>query len=381
MQFLQSWLLWTVLSVGALGQTLEVGISAAITGPNRDLGTSMIAGIEAYFARANQEGVRGSKLHLLVRDDGYVPKLARDNALYFANRSSVIAMIGSVGTPTARESFIIANSQRLLFFGAFTGAEFLRTPHHRYIVNFRPGYLQEAELMVDHLLEKGIRPGEIAFFIQNDAYGMEGYWGAIRALERRHFYQGGLVRAHYERNSTDVNEGVLTLVQTRPEPKAVIMFGTAAANAKAIKILSRVWSETIYFNPSFVSERELFHLFGKGDANIFHTQVVPPLDPALPGVSQFLQDLKSHAPDLAPDLVSFEGYLVAQVFVEGLKNAPGPITRESVIDGLVRLGHVDLGLKHPIAFDNSTRQFTHKVWLKKHEHVFKVNVSDKSARE
>ena len=48
----------------------------------------------------------------------------------------------------ARRRFRFATNAKVPFFGAFTGAELLRTPFNRYVFNVRASYFDETELIV-----------------------------------------------------------------------------------------------------------------------------------------------------------------------------------------------------------------------------------------
>jgi len=63
----------------------------------------------AAFAGANRTGgVHGRRLELISRDDGYEPTRAISNTDELLNQHKVFALIGQVGTPTARAVVPIA---------------------------------------------------------------------------------------------------------------------------------------------------------------------------------------------------------------------------------------------------------------------------------
>src|SRR6266850_6035064 len=58
----------------------------------------------------------------------------------------------------------------------------------------------------------------------------------------------------------------------------------------------------------------------------------------------------------------FEGYLAANLMIEGLKKAGRDFTTESLVDALEQLRGVDLGVGATMAFGMSEHQASHKVW-------------------
>jgi ABC-type branched-subunit amino acid transport system substrate-binding protein len=346
-------------------QPIVLGMSAALSGPAQSLGIGMKTGIESYFARVNAEGgVHGRQLKLVALDDGYVPEAAVRNMNILIDAERVLAVLGNVGTPTAAVTIPIATAKKTLLFGAFTGAALLRlSPPNRYVINYRASYAQEIAAMVTGLLESGVSPHEMAIFTQNDTYGNDGYTGIIRSLEAAGFDHGHLLpHGRYERNTTNIEEGLLTILEAPVKPKAIIMVGAYAACAKFIRIAKRVLPETIFLNVSFVGSTALKDGLGSDGDGVIVTQVVPGFESGLEIAKEHLDDLKTYAPEVEPGFVSLEGYIVAKIFVEGLRRAGPHVNREMIIDALLGIESLDIGLGTPVRFSVNNPQGSEKVW-------------------
>ena len=63
-----------------------------------------------------------------------------------------------------------------------------------------------------------------------------------------------------------------------------------------------------------------------------------------------------------PNFVSLEGYIVARIFVEGLRRSGASPTRESIIDAIESLSRLDIGLGVPVSFSSTDHQASHAVW-------------------
>src|SRR6266566_815151 len=140
--------------VGVSSDTILFGQAAALDGPSSALGRGMRQGIVAAFEQVNAAGgIHGRKLKLISRDDGYDP----DRSLYQTKRlleqDKVFALIGAVGTPTAISTIPLSSAKNVPFIGPFTGAEFLRSPDIRNVINIRASYAAEAEAWIQHLTE------------------------------------------------------------------------------------------------------------------------------------------------------------------------------------------------------------------------------------
>jgi len=344
---------------------ITLGMSAALSGPAQSLGTGMKAGMQAYFTRINQQGgLRGRELVLISMDDGYVPEAAARNMVTLIDKEKVLAVLGNVGTPTAKLTVPIATEKKTLLFGAFTGAGLLRpSPPNRYVINYRASYLQETASMVRGLLAQGILPYQIAIFSQDDSYGDAGYAGVMRGLKEAGYVHGyRLAHGRYERNTQAVEMALLEILETPIKPRAIIMIGAYAACAKFIRVARRSLPNTIFLNVSFVGSTALKNALGRDSEGVLVTQVVPHFASDLALTKAYRQDLQKFAPAAEQSFVSLEGYIVARIFVEGLRRAGPEVDRESVIDALLSIHDLDIGLGTPINYTHESYQGSQKVW-------------------
>lgn len=355
-----------MLAVPVLGAADEVriGMSAALSGPARSLGTRMKLGIEAYLHRLNRGGgVAGREVNLIALDDGYEPEAAARNMVRLIEDEGVVAIVGNVGTPTAKVTVPIATTRKTLLFGAFTGAGFLRIPPNRYVLNYRASYAQETAAMVEGLLRAGILPYEIAIFSQDDSYGDAGYQGVVEALEAAGYTQArSLPHGRYERNTLDVEAGLLHILAAPTRPRAIIMIGAYGPCARFIRMARRALPDTIYLNVSFVGSMALKDALGAAGEGVVVTQVVPHFASDLPVTREYRRDLAAYEPTADPGFVSLEGYIVARILAEGMRRAGADMNRESLIDGLLSIGTIDIGLGVPIGFSGEVYQASRAVW-------------------
>jgi branched-chain amino acid transport system substrate-binding protein len=361
------WSWWIAVAAGLLvaaparADELKVGLSGALTGPAAALGLGMKSGIEAYFAQVNAAGgVHGRPLRLVALDDGYEPARAAGNMHKLIDEDKVFAVLGNPGTPTAAVAVPIANAKHIPFFGAFTGAGLLRkTPPDRYVINFRASYSQETAEMVRGITELGIRPDEIAFFTQNDAYGDAGYNGGIAALKKLGYGDAErLPHARYPRNTVDVEGAVARLLDPTLRPRAIIMIGAYKPCAKFIRLARQHGLRALFVNVSFVIGDSLLRELAGDAEGVVVTQVVPPIDSELAAV----RDYRDAVPAGERSFVSLEGFLAARAFVEGLRRAGRGATPDGFIDALEAAGPIDLGLGEPLEVNKTRHQLSNRVW-------------------
>lgn len=154
---------------------IRFGIAAPFSGPSKKLGVQMKIGIETAFNSVNDAGgIYGRRLRLFAADDQYEPSRTPDAMRELCELYDVFAFVGNVGTPTTVVALPYALEKRMLFFGAFTGANVLRNePPDRYVFNYRASYSEETAASVHYLVTaRGIKPEEIAVFSQDDFSAM-----------------------------------------------------------------------------------------------------------------------------------------------------------------------------------------------------------------
>lgn len=315
-----------------------IGQSAALSGPAEQLGKQMALGAKVYFDHINQSGgIHGRKIRLLSLDDGYEPDRAKANTLKLINEEKVFALFGYVGTPTSLAALPIFTDEKVPFFGAFTGAQALREPFNRYIFNVRAGYNEETEEIVNQLLTLSLK--RIAVFYQNDAYGQAGLKGVTAALARRKLTP--VATATVERNSTDVAAAVKAIGPIKAD--AVIMVSAYKSVSAFVKAMKQDGFNPQFHNVSFVGSMALAKELGADGSGVAVAQVVPFPWRGTLRITRDYQEMMKKAGQENLDFVSLEGYIAAEVLVDGLRRAGKDLTREKLIGGLESMSKTEIG--------------------------------------
>ncbi|HYC16246.1 MAG TPA: ABC transporter substrate-binding protein [Pseudolabrys sp.] len=324
---------------GVFKDNILFGQVAALNGPAQALGQGMREGILAAFEEVNRAGgINGRKLELKSIDDSYEPEKTIEATNAAIKEDKVFALVGAVGTPTSKAGQPIATAAKVPFIGPFTGAEFLRNPFNRYIVNIRSSYFQETEAWIEHLsTDLGIT--RIAILYQDDAFGLAGLAGVKKAMAKRNMSLVG--EGTFKRNTTAIKSALLEIMKGQPE--AVVTVGPYKPIAEFIKLARQLKVDATFVAISFVGSDSLAQELGNQGAGVIVSQVVPfPRDKSLPVVASYQNALAAVNSNSKPGFVSLEGYLVGQLVVEALKRVTGELTRETFLDAIER-APFDLG--------------------------------------
>lgn len=335
------WLQVTAAMAVESSRPLVLGQSAALSGPAQNLGLEMRAGLLAAFSLINdQGGIKGREVVLLSRDDGYEPDKAVRNTKAFITDDQVFALIGAVGTPTAKAVVPIINEARIPFFGPFTGAEILRSPFQPYIINVRASYYEELEKLASYLID-GKKIRRIACFYQNDSYGYDGLRGIEIALAKRGMKL--VSQGSYERNTVAVMGALQDIYEAKPE--VVVLVGAYAACAEFIKLSkNKVGGNIMFCNISFVGTESLRKVLGGYGRDVVVSQVVPyPDDTDIDLIREYKGAMAKYQHDSPISFTSLEGYIGGKLFGQIARAVEGDLTREMFITTMETVGKFDLG--------------------------------------
>jgi branched-chain amino acid transport system substrate-binding protein len=326
-------------SAWAQNGKIVLGQSAAFSGAAAQLGIQLNAGAKVFFDNLNKEGgIAGRLIDLRNIDDGYEPERCAENTKKLV-ADDVFALFGYVGTPTGLAALPIATQAKIPFFAPFTGAMGLRNPFNRYAFHVRASYNDETALIVKQLTTLGLK--KIAVFHQNDAYGKAGLDGTVLALSQQNLKP--VATATVERNSVDVAKAVGTLVPTQPD--AIVQISAYKSCAAFIRVARQAGYGGKFYNVSFVGTQALSDELGKDGAGVVVSQVMPsPYSMARGITREYADAMKAAGKTENINYSSFEGYVAAKVFAEGLKRAGAKgLSRESFIEATESLGRQNMG--------------------------------------
>ncbi len=415
--------------VAASTAPLRIGMSAALKGSSGALGTEMKHGIDAAFKAFNAAGgVNGRELVLDARDDNYDPMLAVANVNSLIDfqapgppdmpdmtgPNKVIALLGDVGTPTMLTTFPIAIKNGVVFFAPFTGAQkFLRDgTNSKFSFNYRAGYNDETEAMVDYITRfrtpRITDAAHIMVFAQNDGYGDAGYKGVAAAYNKNTpplppAPTTGIKRIDYDRADPTGAQTKAAAIQAEaylealPPPVApatktsvaIAMIDTYQAASTFIRLVKLWLNENAtranlydlnFINVSFVGADALaaqlknfpdtypdvsdpmkMNSYAQG---VMVTQVVPYYLASSPAAITYRKDIMTLDQGFTFNFTSFEGHLAARLFIEGIK-ANGPVFDGPTLAQTfeTKVMNADLGIQVPIGFSSINHQGLHTVWF------------------
>jgi ABC-type branched-subunit amino acid transport system substrate-binding protein len=306
----------------------------------------MKVGADAYFNAINEAGgIGGRKIKLVSLDDAGEPERTKANTLKLLNEENVFALFGYTGTYSINPILPLVEKNKVPFIAPASGDVATREPMSRYIYNIRASYFEETEKIVEQLTRRGLT--KVALFYQNDAYGRAGLAGLEQALRQRK--SNILIFGSTDRNSINVSSSAQTIAKSGAQ--AVIISAGANTAGAFIKEMKKLGSNAQFCLLSSVGAMTIAGLLGDDGRGVEVSQVVPlPFSESEPLGREYLKRIGGTA---KASFASLEGYIAANVLVEGLKRAGKVPTRESFLAAMDKLGTLDLrGYRVKYSADN-----------------------------
>jgi ABC-type branched-subunit amino acid transport system substrate-binding protein len=325
------------LAVSAKHVTLAS--SLALTGILAGSGADITAGIQAAFRSVNRSGgINGRELKLLTMDDGYVPTRTADNAKEVIASGSALAFLSGQGTPNHAQMLPLTEAAGVPVVGPITGADSLRQEKFRYTFHVRASYRDETKRLVQQMVGMGLK--DLAIVYLDNAYGKEVLGYANEALKEQNIKSVGTFALEVSGNNgaalakqvTDANPGAVYLITTGTANTAFMMPFRAAKPALPVAGTS----------VSVVSSE--IDKLGEKLTGYAQAAVMPNAKKeSLQVVRTYQADMVAIDQGARIGGSSLEGWINAQVMIEGVRRAGRELTRESLRQGLAGIQRLDLG--------------------------------------
>ena len=313
---------------------LRVGTTFDNSGVEKPNGSGMFLGSSAYFDALNRAGgIHGSKVELIMKDDGFKPDVAKANALAFADDASVMALLHPLGTRQTAE--IIAAVPTLAVVGPNTGTVSLRKSAKPNAFWVRANYDQEIERLVTQAALTGQKA--IGLVHPKDPLGASLLAGFTAAMARLKI-DPAVVATTPGTASLEVESAAKQIADAKPDTVIVGLAGTAGPFIKALRAAG---GHSLVYGIS-ISAGSIFALGALARGVGFSIAVPSPYSARAEVVRRYQADMQA-AGHKTYSLASIEGYLDAMVLAEGLRRAGPAPTRAAVMAGLERIENWDVG--------------------------------------
>ncbi|HYM02615.1 MAG TPA: ABC transporter substrate-binding protein, partial [Stellaceae bacterium] len=306
----------------------------------------------AFFDRLNRQGgVNNRKINLISLDDGYSPPKTLDQTRRLVEEDHVLAIIGTVGTPTNAAIQKYLNQKKVPQLFISSGATRWGDPEHfPWTMAWQPTYQAEGGAFARYM-RAHVPSARVAILSQNDDFGRDYVKGFKDALGAD---AGRLVvaEATYETTDPTIDSQIVTLQASGAN--VFLNVTTQKFAAQAIRKAADIgWTPLQFVTSIGASIGTVLKPAGVERARgiISARYLKDTTDPTWrndEGMRDFLAFLHDEMPNIDPsDAGAAGGYSIAMTFAEVLRRCGGDLSRENIMRQATSLKHLTLPMLLP----------------------------------
>lgn len=336
-------------TTGISDKSIKLGGIYPLSGPASAYGT-ISKGVSAYFKSVNEKGgIEGRKVEFVVRDDGYQPPKAVEEARRLVEREKVFAVFQTLGTPSTAAVWDYLNKQKVPQPFVATGASIWGTDDkHPWTIGWQPNYVAEARVYAKYLKENKPK-AKVAVLYQNDDFGKDLLGGFEKAVAGSDIKV--VAKESYEVTDPSVSAQMANLARSKADVFLNITTPKFGSQALAADAKNAKWNPLHIVNNVASSAAVLKPVgFKNVQGVVSATYFKDPADPQWandPEMKAYTQAMRKFAPDADPtNQFNAYGWAVASSVHQALAAMKCP-TREGLRDAVRNLKDVKVGLLLP----------------------------------
>lgn len=322
---------------GVTKDEILVGTLQDLSGPLAGYGKDLRNGILMRAAEANEKGVHGRRIRVLVEDTGYDPRKAVLAAEKLVNQDRIFVMAGSLGTAVNNAALPVQLGKNVMNFFPSALSRDMYEPVHPLKYAFIASYYEQIRPAAARLYQEknASRPCVV---YQDDEYGLEILRGAEAGLKS--IGVDFVEKTSYKRGATDFSSQVAKMKAANCD---FIVMGTLIRETVGVMSEARKLAFAPVMLGAFGTYTDLIHkLGGKAVDGFYSTMTVqhPYEDETPEQIRPWLERYRAQFKE-APSNYSIFGYVIMDRLVQSLEKAGPQLTAESLIKAVQ-------GLKTPV---------------------------------
>ncbi|WP_407942272.1 ABC transporter substrate-binding protein [Microaerobacter geothermalis] len=345
-------------------KVVKIGGIFDITGATADVGKPYAEGAKAYVEYINSKGgINGAKIQLIDIDYAYKPPQAVEAYKKLVQQDKVVAILGwgTGDTEALKES--IAKDKIPYISGSYSEnlTDIAKAPY-----NFLGAatYSDQARSALKWIKDnwKGSGNPKVALIYNDTPFGKSPVEDA-KAFAKD-IGVDIVDEEVVDLKALDATSQLLNMDKAKPD--YAIIQETWGATATILKDAKKLGIKTKFIGLNWAAGEGLITL--AGDAAEGFIGVIPHAfvhETDLPGMKAIEEYLSSKGQKLADKNQKFvQGWVSAQIMLEGVRNAGDKVTGETVRQGLEKLNNLDLGgLAAPVTYTPDNHRGTNKIRL------------------
>ena len=325
--------------IDVASKTVTVGAFTPITGPV-PFYTVLTHAAEACFKWANEtNALNGWKINYITYDDGYEPARSVAVTKRLVEENKIFALAAPTGTAQSVAVIPYAKEVGLPVIGPIGGATALFS--ERLVFPLLPDYGWSAASNLDFALN-ALKAGKVALLWENDELGRSAKRGFDLYMEANNKQAAESIP--FEVRNTDFTPHVRKLANAKAE--VVILFGSNANLASALKAAERVGFQSKWMAPFFTADPTTRKLAGNLLNGTYFSSWLMPVTSDDTDIKAYRDSIVKLYPNDPVGVFGLNGWSNGALFVKGFKlllDSGKPLTRANLVDVMETMTNASVG--------------------------------------
>jgi branched-chain amino acid transport system substrate-binding protein len=327
-------------------KTVSVGGFTPVTGPV-PFYNILTDAADAFFQQLNEKGgIRGWKVKYSRLDDGYEPARSVAVTRRLVEETKIFALVAPVGTATNVAVIPYAKETGLPMIGPIGGSSKFFVEAN--IFPLLPDYGWSAASDADYALgELGLK--RLALLWENDELGRSAKRGFEIFIQSKGIAAAASVP--FEVKTTDFSPHIRRVMDAGAD--GVILFGSNANLAAALKTADQLGFKATWFGPFFAADPSTYKLAGGLLDGVYFSSWLMPVGSDDEGIKTYRESAAKYCPKDPVGVFGLNGWSNAALFAvafETLLDSGKPLTRENLIAALDQLKDARVGGARNVTF-------------------------------
>lgn len=337
-------------------KVVTVGAFTPVTGPV-PFYAILTHAAEAFYRHLNDNGgIEGWTVRYVTLDDGYDPARSVAVTRQLVEDEGIFALSAAVGTAPNVAVIPFASEVGLPMIGPIGGASAFFTAAN--IFPLLPDYGWSAASNVDYAVnDLGLK--KIALLWENDELGRSAKRGFDLYME--HLGLEPAESVPFDVSTTNFSAHIRRVANSGAE--AVILFGSNANLAAALKAADLQGLDVEWFAPFFAADPSTFRLAGDLLNGVHFSSWLVPVTSDDPQVAAYREAVSKYYPDDPVGVFGLNGWSNAALFAEGFRAllaSGNELTRENLIVALDGLKDASVGGAQGVSFQPGDHRGTRR---------------------
>jgi ABC-type branched-subunit amino acid transport system substrate-binding protein len=340
--------------VDPVKKTITIGAFTPISGPV-PFYALLTRAAQAYFRSLNEAGgIGGWKINFITYDDGYDPGRSVAVTRRLVEEDKIFALVAPVGTAQTAAVIPYAKQVGLPIIGPVGGATaFFSEP---LVFPLLPDYGWSAAANVD-FARTSLKLERIALLWENDELGRSAKRGIDILAQSQKFT---LVESMpFEVTSTDLSAQIRRIANAKAD--AIVLFGSNANLASALKAADRSGVTATWFAPFFAADPTTYRLAGPLLEKVYFSSWLLPVTSDETDIKAYRQAVAKYFPNDPLGVFGLNGWSNAALFGTALKMlvATGmPVTRANLLKTMQSMTDQAVGGARRVSFSPTDHRGT-----------------------